>query len=146
MALSVSRSADEAVTASGPGGQGAAAYEREMEERVREILRGVSGVGEVDVMIVLKSSAEKVIQVDNSTSKSVTTEKGSGTDRAVESLEQEHSTVLTGSGSGQEPVVAKEVYRRSLVSSSVPTGAAIHPCRQRFPRPWRHYSGFRRIK
>jgi len=75
---------------------------------VREILRGVSGVGEVDVMIVLKSSAEKVIQVDNSTSKSVTTEKGSGTDRAVESLEQEHST--TGSGSGQEPVVAKEVY------------------------------------
>ena len=110
MALSVSRSADEAVTASGPGGQGAAAYEREMEERVREILRGVSGVGEVDVMIVLKSSAEKVIQVDNSTSKSVTTEKGSGTDRAVESLEQEHSTVLTGSGSGQEPVVAKEVY------------------------------------
>ena len=66
MALPVSRSADEAVTASGPGGQGAAAYEREMEERVREILRGVSGVGEVDVMIVLKSSAEKVIQVDNS--------------------------------------------------------------------------------
>ena len=96
---------------------------------MREILRGVSGVGEVDVMIVLKSSVEKVIQVDNSTSKSVTTEKGSGTDRAVESLEQEHSTVL-----------------RSLVSSSVPTGAAIHPCRQRFPRPWRHYSGFRRIK
>ena len=34
MALPVSRSADEAVTASGPGGQGAAAYEREMEERV----------------------------------------------------------------------------------------------------------------
>ena len=71
---------------------------------------GVSGVGEVDVMIVLKSSAEKVIQVDNSTSKSVTTEKGSGTDRSVESMDQEHSTVLTGSGSGQEPVVAKEVY------------------------------------
>ena len=57
-------------------GQDAAAYEQELEKRVKEILRGVSGVGEVDVMIVLKSSAEKVIQVDNSTSKSVTTEKG----------------------------------------------------------------------
>lgn len=110
MALPASRNVEEAGSASMAAGQDAAAYERELEKRVKEILRGVSGVGEVDVMIVLKSSAEKVIQVDNSTSKSVTTEKGSGTDRAVESLEQEHSTVLTGSGSGQEPVVAKEVY------------------------------------
>ena len=127
-------------------GQDAAAYERELEKRVKEILRGVSGVGEVDVMIVLKSSAEKVIQVDNSTSKSVTTEKGSGTDRSVESMDQEHSTVLTGSGSGQEPVVAKRSIRRLPGSSSVPPAAASPPCRQRFPRPWRHYSGFRRIK
>lgn len=110
MALPVSRNAEETGVLPAAAAQDAAAYERELEERVREILRGVSGVGEVDVMIVLKSSAEKVIQVDNSTSKSVTTEKGSGTDRSVESMDQEHSTVLTGSGSGQEPVVAKEVY------------------------------------
>ena len=110
MALPASRNVEEAGNTSVAAGQDAAAYEQDLEKRVREILRGVSGVGEVDVLIVLKSSTEKVIQVDNSTSKSVTTEKGSGTDRAVESLEQEHSTVLTGSGSGQEPVVAKEVY------------------------------------
>ena len=61
-------------------------------------------------MIVLKSSSEKVIQVDNSSSKSVTTEKGNGMDRSVETMDQEHSTVLTGSGSGQEPIVSKEVY------------------------------------
>ena len=67
----------ENVTASAPGSQDAAAYEQKLEKRVREILRGVSGVGEVDVMIVLKSSVEKVIQVDNSSSKSVTPEKGS---------------------------------------------------------------------
>ena len=108
--LPVSRSADEAGTVSVSVSPDMTAYERELEERVREILRGVSGVGEVDVMIVLKSSAEKVIQVDNSSSKSVTTEKGSGTERSVETMDQEHSTVLTGSGSGQEPVVAKEVY------------------------------------
>ena len=108
--------------------------------------RGVSGVGEVDVMIVLKSSAEKVIQGGQQYIKIGNHRKGAGTDRAVESLEQEHSTVLTGSGSGQEPVVAKKSTRRSPVSSSVPTGAAIHPVQARFPRPWRHYSGFRRIK
>ncbi|WP_347561570.1 hypothetical protein [Clostridium sp. OF09-36] len=90
--------------------QDAAAYEQELEQRVKEILRGVWGVGEVDVMIVLKASSEKVIQVDNSSSRSTTTEKGGGTDRVVESMDQEHSTVLTGSGSGQEPVVAKEIY------------------------------------
>ena len=110
MAIPVSQNRKEEGTSIAAAGQDAAVYERELEKRVREILRGVSGVGEVDVMIVLKSSAEKVIQVDNSTSKSVTTEKGSGTDRSVESMDQEHSTVLTGSGSGQEPVVAKEVY------------------------------------
>ena len=61
MALPVSRSADEAVTASGPGGQGAAAYERgNGGSGVRgKFCGGVSGVGEVDVMIVLKSSAER---------------------------------------------------------------------------------------
>ena len=98
--LPLSRMEAENVTASAPGSQDAAAYEQKLEKRV----------GEVDVMIVLKSSVEKVIQVDNSSSKSVTTEKGSGTDRSVETMDQEHNTVLTGSGSGQEPVVAKEVY------------------------------------
>lgn len=90
--------------------QDAAAYEKKLELRVKELLRNVSGVGEVDVMIILKSSSEKVIQVDNSSSKSVTTEKGNGMDRSVETMDQEHSTVLTGSGSGQEPIVSKEVY------------------------------------
>ena len=91
-------------------GESASDYERELEERVREILRGVSGVGEVDVMIVLRSSSEKIIQVDNTTSRSVTTENGNGSTRSVENLDQAHTAVLTGSGSGQEPVVAKEVY------------------------------------
>lgn len=113
---------------------------------MREILRGVSGVGEVDVMIVLKSSVEKVIQVDNSSSKSVTTEKGSGTDRSVETMDQEHNTVLTGSGSGQEPVVAKEVYPEIAGIIISASGEEMHRSRQRFPGLWRHYSDFRRIK
>ena len=46
----------ENVTASAPGSQDAAAYEQKLEKRVREILRGVSGVGEVDVMIGPRSA------------------------------------------------------------------------------------------
>ena len=49
--LPLSRMEAENVTASAPGSQDAAAYEQKLEKRVREILRGVSGVGEVDVMI-----------------------------------------------------------------------------------------------
>ena len=41
-------------------------YEAELERRVRDILKKVDGVGQVDVMIVLKSSSEKVVQVDGS--------------------------------------------------------------------------------
>lgn len=87
------------------------AYERRLEERVKEILKDVDGVGEVEVMIVLKSSAEKVVQVDNSSSRSVTEEQdSSGGTRKIESQEQEHSTVLTGGGTDAGPIIAKEVY------------------------------------
>lgn len=34
-------------------------YEKEMEQRVKDILKNVDGVGEVDVMLTLKSSKEK---------------------------------------------------------------------------------------
>ena len=113
MALPVSRSADEAVTASGPGGQGAAAYEREMEERVREILRGVSGVGEVDVMIVLKSSAEKVIQVDNRKGKRYRPgggEPGAGTQHGADGKRER-----TGAGGSERSLPGDRWYRHQCL-------------------------------
>ena len=36
-------------------------YEQQLEQRVKQILKTVDGVGTVDVMIVLKSSEEKVL-------------------------------------------------------------------------------------
>lgn len=85
-------------------------YEQELESRVREILRHVEGVGAVDVMIVLKSSGEKVIHVDGSSSHSVTEEKdtGGGT-RKIENDEQEQNTVLTNADGTSAPVIAKEL-------------------------------------
>ena len=89
----------------------AGTYEAILEKRVKEILSHVDGVGTVDVMIVLKSSAEKVIHVDDSSSLSSTAETdSSGGTRKIESQEQENSAVLL-SGDGQNmPIVEKELY------------------------------------
>lgn len=85
-------------------------YEAELEQRVREILKNVDGVGKVDVMIVLKSSAQKVVHTDNSSSRSITDEKDSaGGTRKIENEENGSSTVFT-TGDGQSaPIIEKEL-------------------------------------
>ena len=56
---------DEAVTVGGSNGVTAGiSYEADLELRVREILTDVEGVGEVDVMVVLKSSEEKSVHTE----------------------------------------------------------------------------------
>ena len=57
-------------------------YELRLEQRIRDVLKKVDGVGEVDVMLTLFSSSEKVLRVD---------------------------TVLAGSSGSGEPVVEKEL-------------------------------------
>lgn len=86
-------------------------YEQELEERVREILRHVDGVGEVDVMITLRSSKEKVIHVDKDKSRSSTEEKDSaGGTRTALTEDIKESALLSGSaGSGGDPVIEKEL-------------------------------------
>ena len=71
----------------------------------------MDGVGQVDVMVVLKASAEKVIHRDESITSSLTEEEdGNGIRRKSESREESRDTVLS-SGSGQNvPVVQKELY------------------------------------
>lgn len=95
-------------------------YEARLEQRVKDILKEVDGVGEVDVMIVLKSTGEKVIQIDGKTGNSVTEEQDTnGGTRKIQSQEAEQSTVLvTGNsgssgslgGTGTAPIVKKELY------------------------------------
>lgn len=85
-------------------------YEEQLEQRVKQILKNVDGVGTVDVMIVLKSSEEKVMRVDRNSSSSATEEKDSaGGTRKQTSAEQQESTVLTGSGNNTAPIVEKEL-------------------------------------
>ena len=50
-------------------------YEKELEDRISQLLKSVEGVGKVDVMVVLSSSGEKVFRTDRSENTSTTKEK-----------------------------------------------------------------------
>lgn len=87
-------------------------YEAQLEARVKEILKNADGVGKVDVMIVLKSSEEKVYRVDKNTSTSDNNEKDSqGGLRTSQSIQLQESTVMAGGGSsqGSAPFLEKEL-------------------------------------
>lgn len=85
-------------------------YEEQLEARVKKILKTVDGVGQVEVMIVLKSSEEKVLRVDKDSSDSSTEEKdSSGGTRKNTSAELKESTILTGTGENTSPIVEKEI-------------------------------------
>lgn len=102
--------ADEAAVQAAAAVRSGDSYEAELERRVREILKTVDGVGEVDVMIIVKSSPEKVLHVDRSSSYSLTEETDSnGGTRRLESEEQEGSTVLTTGDNKSAPIIEKEV-------------------------------------
>lgn len=95
------------VASSGSAG-GIESYEAELEKRICSILKGVDGVGEVEVMVVLKSSEEKVLHVDTNTSVSTTEEKGEGgTSRIIRQQELSENTVM--GSQNQAPIVEKEL-------------------------------------
>lgn len=85
-------------------------YELRLEQRIRDVLKNVDGVGEVDVMLTLFSSSEKVLRVDKERSRAATSEtdsSGGTRQQADESLRE--STVLAGGSGSGEPVVEKEL-------------------------------------
>lgn len=95
------------LVSSGAAGSGTT-YEEQLEERIRQILTHVDGVGDVDVMVVVKSSGEKVVHVDKTTS-SATTEETSGGSviRKQTQQNQSESTVMDGQTSA--PIIEKEL-------------------------------------
>lgn len=85
-------------------------YETQLETRLKQLLSQVDGVGQVEVMIVLKESEEKVWRTDTTTSISSTqeTDQGGGT-RKIESSEQSEDTILSGSSGQGTPILEKEI-------------------------------------
>lgn len=87
-------------------GSGGSRYEKELEQRIAGLLDRVEGVGKAEVMVVLKSSEERVFHVDKNSRTSATEEKGED-GRTVREQELSESTVMGGGNQG--PVVEKEL-------------------------------------
>lgn len=86
-------------------------YSGELESRLKNVLAKVEGIGEVEVMITLKGSKEKVILKDNPyTQESMNEVDGEGGNRDSSSISKEDTTVLVNGGNGESvPYVIQEL-------------------------------------
>lgn len=81
-------------------------YISQMERQLETVLQNVKGVGKVSVMITISESAEKIVEKDEETSISTTTNTDTGNCSATDRKE---SAVYSG-GTGEEvPYVVKEI-------------------------------------
>lgn len=86
-------------------------YERRLEQRLKELLEQMEGVGAVEVMLVLHSSEEKVWHVDRQSSSSLVQESAAdGSGKSTQNQEENQETVLIGSGQEATPMLEKEIY------------------------------------
>lgn len=86
-------------------------YTTKLEERLKEFLSNVDGIGEVEVMITLQSSKE-LITLKNSpyTQESLNETDGEGGSRISSSSSREDSTVLVTTEDGENiPYIIKEI-------------------------------------
>lgn len=88
-----------------------ASYEEEMEARLKKALMKVEGIGNVEIMITLKSSKESVTLKDTPYSQESLDERdSSGGERKSTSIDKKDETVLQNRGSGEStPYVIKEL-------------------------------------
>ena len=86
-------------------------YERYLEEKTSRILEDVEGVGEVTVMITLKSDGQKIIEKDQSSySQSTDEEDSSGGTRSVEDQSSDKTSIYEQTADGSStPYVSKEL-------------------------------------
>jgi stage III sporulation protein AG len=85
-----------------------AAYADALEERLEEILSQMEAVGQVKVMITLRSSEELVVEKEEPVSRSATNEIDSqGGSRIVNQVETGQTTVYKTDGTASEPYVIK---------------------------------------
>ncbi|HHU74035.1 MAG TPA: stage III sporulation protein AG [Clostridiales bacterium] len=86
-------------------------YITEKENKLKNILKKVSGIGDVEVMITLKSSKERITLKDTPyTQESLKEDDGEGGSRTNNSIQREESTVLvTNEDGNSEPYIIKEI-------------------------------------
>lgn len=85
-------------------------YTGKMEKKLEQILSEIEGAGEVDVMITLESTAEKIIEKDRASQTDTTRESGSQNGTRSSETTSTSETSVYGNATGQEePYVSKEI-------------------------------------
>lgn len=86
-------------------------YEAELEKRLETALSQAEGVGEVKVMVTLKSSSEKIIEKDTEdTGQTVDESDQSGGKRTTKESSVKETTVYDSRSQGEQtPYVSKEI-------------------------------------
>ncbi len=86
-------------------------YEKQMEQRLLNLLEVMAGVGEARVMITLKSSQELLLDKEGSASSSETREEDSaGGSRYILQKDNQESTVLLNQDGVNSPICVKTLY------------------------------------
>ena len=87
-----------------------AGYERELEQKLEQILREMEGVGRVEVMITLQDEGESVVEKDiTRNSQEIAEEDGTVKRNTQERQYQEGTIYSQREGSSGQPFVTKEV-------------------------------------
>lgn len=96
-----------------PGGSSSTqeAYEEYLESRIASALEYVEGVGRAEVVITLKSSAQKIIEKDQTSSgQTISEEDANGGVRTTEDQSSDHTSVYEQRSDGtQTPYVSMEL-------------------------------------
>ena len=85
-------------------------YQKEMEDRIRNLILSMSGISDVSVMVTLKSGGEKILKEDSDSS---CEERIDGTQQEKNNAVKK-STVIFGQGGDESPYVIKELYPEVL--------------------------------
>ncbi|AZN43708.1 stage III sporulation protein AG [Paenibacillus albus] len=84
--------------------------EHSLENRLKEILEKVVGVGTVDVLITVDSTEESVVQLNEKESQQITNESDkSGGKRTVTSITKEGQVVLYDTSGDKAPIIVKRL-------------------------------------
>lgn len=90
-----------------------ASIEATLEERLKEMLEKMVGVGKVDVMITVESTEEKVVERNVNSSESTTDETDrNGGKRHMTTVTSDGQVVLYQATDGQQPLITKVINPR----------------------------------
>ncbi|NLZ80887.1 MAG: stage III sporulation protein AG [Clostridiales bacterium] len=86
-------------------------YERLLEERLKNTLSKVEGVGQNDIMITIKTTSEKIVLKENPYTNNTTTETDSegGSRNSTEISQSDSAVYIEESDGSKTPYVIKEI-------------------------------------